>query len=260
MAAYSTMADKADAVQSTAAALLSLGCATCGLIPPEDWAGATAGTIAALNRRKCIRRVGRGTVLFHQGDGVDSLYRLLDGIVLLRQLDSGGAVATPHMVSPGQTLGFRAFVDGGVHGVSAVCATDTVLCRIPADVATQAFSGSHPLERAFARHVAAELTATEDTLLAMTTRPVPDRLLLVFARLCRLVGGMGENGEHRLEVPLLRADIAALAGIARETFSRAMRGLEAEGLLRLEGEVAVLPDVAGFRRRLELIQPGIWGS
>jgi len=244
----------------TRTALLSLGCGTCGLIRPEDWAGASAGTIAALNRRKCIRPVGRGTMLFHQGDRVDSLYRLLEGIILLRQLDSGGTVVTPHMVSPGQTLGFRAFVDGGVHGVSAECATDVVLCHIPADVAAQAFAGSHPLERAFARHVAAELTDTEDALLAMSTRPVPERLLLVFARLCRLAGGMGENGEYRLTLPLLRADIAALAGIARETFSRAMHGLESEGWLLLDGEVAVIPDVARLRRGVELIQPGFWAS
>lgn len=254
MAGHSTTARRAD----TRGELLSLRCGTCGLIRPEDWAGAPAATIATLNRRKCIRQVGRGSMLFHQGDRVDSLYRLLDGIVLLRHLDSGGAMVTPHMVSPGQTLGFRAFVDGNVHGVSAECATDVVLCHIPADVAALAFSGSHPLERAFARHVAAELTDTEDALLAVSILPVPQRLLLVFARLCRLAGGMGENGEYRLVLPLLRADIAALAGIARETFSRAMHGLEDEGWLRLQGEVAMIADVARFRRGVELIQPGFW--
>ncbi|MBR9972343.1 Crp/Fnr family transcriptional regulator [Magnetospirillum sulfuroxidans] len=213
-----------------------------------------------LNRRKCIRQLARGEVLFHQGDVVSSLYRLLDGIVLMRQVDSGGTVVTPHMACAGATIGFRAFVDGGVHGVSAVCATDVVLCRIPADVAAQAFSGSHPLERAFARHVAAELSETEDFVLAMTSRPVRDRLLLVFARLYRQFGCHGENGVCRLPLPLLRSDIAGLAGIARETFSRAMHALEEEGLVRLEGDCAVFPDIVSFRRQAELIQPGAWAS
>ena len=88
---------------------------------------------------------------------------------------------------------------------------------------------------------------------------MPERLLLWCSRLW-LTGEMGENGEHRLELPLLRADIAALAGIARETFSRAMHGLEADGWLRLDGDTAVFADVARFRRGVELIQPGFWAA
>lgn len=240
--------------------LLTMTCGSCGIIHPDDWCGASDETLSVLNRRKCIRRMERGAVLFNQGDAVSSLYRLLDGIVLMRQVDCGGTVVTPHMASAGETIGFRAYVDGGVHGVSAICATDVVLCRIPADVAAQAFSGSHPLERAFARHVAAELSQTEDFVLAMTSRPVRDRLLLVFVRLYRQFGCHSENGVCRLLLPLLRSDIAALAGIARETFSRAMRTLEEENLVHLEGDTAVFPDIANFRRHAELIQPGAWAD
>lgn len=240
--------------------LLSFSCGRCGIIRPEDWHGVAPQVLGALNRRKRIRQRERGEVLFHQGDAVSCLYRLLDGIVLLRQGDSVGTSVTTHMVSAGQTMGFRAFVDGGVHGVTAYCATDVVLCGIPADIAVQAFDGSHPLERVFTRHVAAELTATEESVLSMTSRPVSERLLLVFARLCLLCGHLGENGEARLAIPLLRADLAGLAGIARETFSRAMHALEEDGLVRLDGEAAVFPDVARFRRRVDLIQPGFWCS
>jgi DNA-binding IclR family transcriptional regulator len=61
-------------------------------------------------------------------------------------------------------------------------------------------------------------------------------------------------------LPLLRSDIAGLAGIARETFSRAMHTLEQENLVYLDGDCAVFPDIVSFRRQAELIQPGAWGA
>lgn len=238
--------------------LLSLSCDVCGIVQHDDWNGVALGALAVLNQRKRIKQKPRGSVLFHQGDGVGSLYRLLSGVVLLSQVDRSGVSVISHMVCPGQTLGFRAFIDGGVHGVSAVCATDAVLCSIPGDAVAQAFLSIPPLERVFARHVAAELSATEDAVMALATRPVHDRMLLVFARLYRQFGEGRENGPCRLALPLLRSDIAALAGIARETFSRSMRVLEEEGLVLVDGDVAVFPDMARFRCAAELIQPSVW--
>ncbi|MGE4279347.1 MAG: Crp/Fnr family transcriptional regulator [Magnetospirillum sp.] len=240
--------------------LLSLSCAVCGIVRHGDWPDDASAALSALNQRKRIKQRARGSVLFHQGDTVGSLYRLLSGVVLLSQVDRNGVSVVSHMVCPGQTLGFRAYIDGGVHGVSAVCATDAVLCSIPADAVSPAFMTLPPLERVFASHVAAELSATEDALLALSTQPVRDRMLMVFARLYRQFGEGIENGGCRLLLPLLRSDIAALAGIARETFSRSMRGLEDEQLVLVDGDEAVFPDMARFRQAAELIQPGVWGD
>lgn len=240
--------------------VFSLGCDSCGIISQADRGAVPVSALAALNQRKKIKQKARGTVLFHQGDGVSSLYRLLSGVVLLSQVDRSGVSVISHMVCPGQTLGFRAFIDGGLHGVSAVCATQAVLCCIPSDVVSQAFLSIPPLERVFARHVAAELSATEDAVMALSSRSVHDRMVLVLARLYRQFGSGQENGAARLVLPLLRSDIAALAGAARETFSRSMHALESEGLVVLDGDEAVFPDMARFRRAAQLIQPGVWAD
>lgn len=229
--------------QASADRLPIISCVSCGLIPRADWDGVPGAAISLIESRKSVRREDKGTVLFQQGDPPEYLYRLLAGIVLLRKVDHEGNGIATHLIVPGETFGFRAFVEDSPHTVTAQCASDVVVCRVPVSVARQTFSANLALKRVFARHVAVELRHAEDALLGMADLPVRERILRIFVRFARLFGTKDENGVCRFPLPVLRSDIAALTGIARESFSRRISGIEAEGLLRLDGNMVAIDDL-----------------
>lgn len=234
----------------------AITCRTCGLVTPETWDRAPEAVARTLDSRKTIRPLDKGAVLFHEGDGVTALFRLLSGVVVLRKGDHDGNSVITRLVTPTATLGFRAFAARSTHSVTAICATDCVVCRIPADAAELAFCGNRPLERAFALHVAHELTYAEDAVLAQMRLSVRDRLILLLAQLADSFGRARDDGGLDVALPILRSDIAAMAGIARETFSRVLRGIEADGLLRFHGSVVHIPDAAALARRAAAIRSG----
>ena len=49
-----------------------------------------------------------------------------------------------------------------------------------------------------------------------------------------------------VELPALKQVLASRLGMTPETFSRAMRTLSAEGLIRVDGSVVEIPDVAAL--------------
>lgn len=236
--------------------LCAVTCRTCGLVTPEAWNQVPDPVVRNLNSRKTIRKLPKGTVLFHEGDAVTSLFRLLSGVVLLRKGDHDGNSVVTRMVTPYATLGFRAFAAGDCHSVAAHCATDVVVCCIPADAAELAFANNRPLERAFALHVAHELSYAEDAVLAQMRLSVRDRLVLLLAQMAERFGEAGADGGLAVPLPILRSDIAAMAGIARETFSRSMRKIEAEGLLHFEGGTMLVPDPAALTAAAAAIRGG----
>lgn len=237
--------------------LCSVTCRTCGIVEPEDWDPVPEAVLRTLNGRKTIRRMAKGTVLFHEGDPVSALFRLLSGVVLLRKGDHDGNSVITRMVTPYATFGFRAFIADDVHSVSAQCATDAVVCCIPADAAELAFASNRPLERAFAVHIANELSYAEDAILAQMKLSVRERLLLLLDQFAAQFGAPAADGAVVVKLPILRSDIAAMAGIARETFSRAIRQIEADGLLHFQGGTFRIPDAERFARALAgLLPPG----
>ena len=237
--------------------LCALTCRTCGIVTPETWDEVPDAVVRGLNSRKTIRRLPKGTVLFHDGDAVAALYRLLSGVVLLRKGDHDGNCVITRLVIPDGTLGFRAFAAGQPHSVAAHCATDVVVCCIPADAAELAFANNRALERAFAQHVAQELAYVEDAVLAQMRLPVRPRLILLLAQLVETFGEEQPDGSVLAPLPVLRSEIAAMAGIARETFSRSLRKIEAEGLLLFVGNAVSVPDPAALVRAARDIRRGV---
>lgn len=236
------------------ASLCAITCRNCGIVAPEAWNTVPDAVVSGLNGRKSIKRLPKGTILFHEGDPVTALFRLLSGVVLLRKGDQDGNSVITRMVTPHATFGFRAFAAHDSHSVSAQCAGDAVVCIIPAEAAELAFANNRSLERAFAQHVAAELAYAEDAILAQMRLSVRERLLLLLEQMAVQFGRPRGDGAVEVPLPILRSDIAAMAGIARETFSRAMRGIEADGLLKFSGNCFCIPHPDGFHQAVAAIR------
>lgn len=230
-------------------------CRNCGIVPEAEWECVPASVIEALNGRKCIRSVPKGSFLFHEGDEVSTLYRLLSGLVLLRKVDGLGNSVVTRLLAPRATIGFRTFLDNQRHHVSAQCASEVVICCIPAGVADLAFLHNRALERVFARHVAEDLCHAEAQVMTWAALSVRDRILAMIDDLAGGLGATWEEGRQVVPLPVTRTDFAGMAGIARETLSRTIRALRDDGMALFETDRIVLPDPARFRAAMAAIRP-----
>lgn len=247
-----------NSISAQAVALKKLTCRTCGIVKPDSWEDCSASVVNHLNTRKTIRVVEKGAILFHEGDEVTSMFRLLQGVVLLRKGDQDGNSVVTRMLTPAVTFGFRAFTAKERHSVTAQCATDITVCCIPADVAETAFNNNRSLERVFAQHVALELDYAETAILAHMKLSVYDRIILLFDQLTAEFGVAAANkadcDEWIVPVPVFRCDIAAMAGIARESFSRSLAKIEGAEIVLFVGSTIHIPSMRRFRAVVEQVR------
>ncbi|MGE5548530.1 MAG: Crp/Fnr family transcriptional regulator [Solirubrobacterales bacterium] len=230
----------------------NIGCGNCGIIPHSTWDEVPSPVLETLAQRKTIRTIPKGSFLFHQGGACEALYRLLSGVVLLKKGDHDGNSLVVQMVRKGATIGYRAFLRNEAHCVSAYCATDVVVCHIPSRVARWAFEQNHRLEQAFAANLASDLDQTENQILNILGLTVRDRVLVLLAQMAEEFGSRDGDG-MRIETPLLRTDMAAMLGIARESMSRCIRAVEEEGLLEFRRESVYAPSWERFEAAIAAI-------
>lgn len=235
----------------------AINCRNCGIVPAREWCDVPPAIAETLNSRKCIRTVPKGTFLFHEGDEVEMLFRLLSGLVLLRKGDGLGNSVVTRMLTPRATIGFRTFFDGRTHHVSGHCATDVVVCCIPAAIADLVFLHNRALERVFARHVAHDLSHAEAQVMNAASLSVRERILLMVDDLARALETRREGGRLVVPLPVTRTDFASMAGIARETLSRAIRALETEGMALFARDHVIIPNPVAFKARLAAIRAPI---
>lgn len=200
-----------------------------------------------------VETLRKGTWLFHAGSAVTEVFALLDGAVVLRKSNISGDHLAVDLVTKGGTLGYRAYVGNGVHGLSAQCAVDCLVCRIPAEGLETVLAADRELERVFLGQLANELSATQDRMLQVATLTVRDRLLILLARLSRDFTTMADDRTLVVAPPISRMDMAALAGMTPESLSRCIRAVEAEGLAHFSRRHVVIPSTANFRAALAAI-------
>lgn len=230
----------------------SESCDACDFAPASVWSDMPADFMTSLAERKTVRKLKRGSYLFHQGDPCDAVFRLLSGVLLLRKGDHDGNSLVVRMVRPGSTLGYRALVRGEVHSVSAHCATEVVVCHIPARAARWAFEQNRALERDFVANLVRDIDQIEDQALNMLTLCVRDRVLVLLHQMAEHFGR--DEGEALcIDTPVSKSDMAAMLGIARESMSRCIRLIEEQGLLRFHHDGVVAPCRKRFQAAVDAI-------
>jgi CRP/FNR family transcriptional regulator, cyclic AMP receptor protein len=213
----------------------------CSLFAHAD--GPTLETVARTLRRRRFKRNG---VIFHQGDPGDSLFIVETGRVKVVVLSSEGAedaiIAT---LGPGMFFGELALLDGAAHSASAIAVEPSETLILD----RASFDRLMDTEPKFRRAVLAAL-ATE--LRRLTAHVEELQFLDLRGRLAMRIVRMAEEAEPgarrdvRLPWPFNQSELAGMIGGARQSINRLLQGLTADGLIRFEGDVLVIPDLAAL--------------
>jgi CRP/FNR family transcriptional activator FtrB len=183
----------------------------------------------------------RGAAVFAQDAPAEHLHLLQQGSVGLSTREEGGVPTMVEILGPGDAFVVGAVMLGLPCPVSAVALAPCRLVLIPAaPFRAEALADPGLMEAAMAQ-MARQWRLLVDQVVDLKTRDATQRAARFLAR--RLASARGA-----VDLPEPRAAIAARLGMTPESLSRALHGLEAAGLLRLQGRRVDVPDRAALLR------------
>ncbi len=192
------------------------------------------------------RRLGAGEGLVHAGDPASQVFNIVSGLLMVSRPGLDGRRQVLSFLFPDNFVGLTASerydftVEAVTPATVAVCSRAALERRLSED--PQA-------ERAFLRMTYRVLEDLVDLTFSLGQRTARERLavFVLYLRHRYLLGGglptTDDTALLQIELPMSRQDIADFLGLKKETVSRGLARLEAEGLLRREG-----------RHRLRLLQ------
>ncbi len=185
------------------------------------------------------RRYEPDQIIFLEGEPCAGLFIVHSGHVKVYKASPGGREQILLICGPRDSFNDVAVFDGGPNPASAQALDAVELCIIERPAILNLLDRHPKLAQAVVAVLAARCRALVGMVEDLSLRTVTGRL----AKL--LLDQASDAGS----VPLTRQQMAARMGTIREMVSRALRELEAEGLIRREGRQIVIADRAALERR-----------
>ncbi|MBU6121739.1 Crp/Fnr family transcriptional regulator [Hymenobacter artigasi] len=214
--------------------------------PPPDcrhWADALLASnqhMALIEAAKTTHHYQRGQVLFREGDHAAGLYSINSGHVKVTKVGGDGKEQIIRLARDGNILGYRGLLAGTGHAANALALDEAEVCFIPKSVFFQLIEHNPGFAFSLMKLMANELAETEERMLHLAYKPVRERLAEALLLLLRTYQ---QPADGPPSFTISREDLAALVGTVRETVSRFMAELKAEGVLSTKGSSITILDI-----------------
>jgi CRP/FNR family cyclic AMP-dependent transcriptional regulator len=181
-------------------------------------------------------RLAADKVLFLAGDSGDGCYRIEDGLLKVAMMSRSGAERILAFLGPGAVVGELAIIDGRPRSASVVAVRDTTLSFL-SRAAFDDFAGKHPeVYKYLLTLIASRLRETDSVIAAGSFLPLKGRVAVTLLDLAEHFGQDVGSGRIVIRQKIGQADLAAMAGIARENVSRILNDWKRRKLVsRLSG-------------------------
>ncbi|HYJ70071.1 MAG TPA: Crp/Fnr family transcriptional regulator [Nocardioidaceae bacterium] len=193
-------------------------------------------------------RIGRGDVLFHEGDSGDRLYVVTDGKIKLGRTSADGRENLLAILGPGQMFGELSLFDPGPRSATATAVTPCTMMSLGHDELLRWLEDQPSVALGLLNQLAARLRKTSDVVADLVFSDVPGRVAKALLDLSRRFGRTADDGIH-VHHDLTQEELAQLVGASRETVNKALADFAMRGWLRLEPRSVVLIEVERLRRR-----------
>ena len=186
------------------------------------------------------KTLGRGTTVFHQGDGGGGLYLLLTGSVKISRTGRDGRDVTVAVLHEGNFFGEMSLIDGQPRSASATTTQTTRLLVLDREHFQRYVLSQARIVAKMLRELSKRLRAANQTIENLALSSVHDRLF-------HLLGHLGrrsplKDGKGLIERAPTHQELAELVGSSRETVTRTLAAFEREGLIAIDRKkITLLP-------------------
>lgn len=200
-------------------------------------------SLAGLGRR---RLAPAGSLLFQQGAPASSCLYVESGEVSLSRLSRSGDEIEIARIGPGEWCGEVILFAESAYPAQAVVVRDAAVLEFRRSDILGARDGD--IRGFFLKLLANKCLRLNSRIEQLTIMDARERLARYILGLCpgRGSGCKGGLSACSFPFPKKKREIAEELGMAPETFSRALRQLEAEGLIAIEGPRIAIPSCDGL--------------
>lgn len=194
---------------------------------------------------KTSMTVKKGDVIFEEGDALNGVYCVKDGICKLSKLSSNGKDQIVKIVVKGDLLGQRSLITGETANLQATALNDMELCFIPKSEIVNDLLNNSKFSFDVLKEMAHDLKEADDIIVNMAQKTVRQRLA---ETIIYIHDNFGTNPDGTLSVLLSREDFANIVGTAVESAIRVLSQFKKEGLITTIGKRIKINNLEGLKR------------
>lgn len=207
--------------------------------------GLDSDQVEELARIAVSRKYAQGEEIFRAGEEAKGFHGVASGKVRIYRASDSGKEQVLHVFGSGQVFGEVAVFSGQAFPAGAQALEDSEILFFPKDRFRRLVTRDPDLSMAMLGLLSGRLRSFVSKIDELSLKEVPARL----AAHLYLLSEQGERLQFRLGLP--KGQLASLLGTIQETLSRALRKLQNDGLVRVQGREVEVLDPEGLRREAE---------
>lgn len=212
--------------------------------------------LKALNKDELVKladcktsyTVKKGDIIFEEGDTLDGIFCIKDGVCKLTKLSSNGKDQIVKLVTKGELLGQRSLISEEPANLGAVALEDMQVCFVPKSQVMEFFNVNNKFSLNMMKNVCHDLKEADNVLVNLAQKTVKERLA---ATLLYLHDAFGVNNDDSLKIQLSRDEISSIIGTATESCIRLLSDFNKSGWIELSGKKIILKDKKELRKLAE---------
>ncbi|WP_333694595.1 Crp/Fnr family transcriptional regulator [Flavobacterium sp.] len=213
-------------------------------------------SLKALNKEELLKMancktsytIKKGEPIFEEGESVNGIYCVKDGICKLSKLSANGKDQIVKLVKPGELLGQRSMISDEPANLSAVALEDMEVCFIPKSEVLGFFNNNNQFSMNVMKTICGDLKESDDHMVSMAQKTVKERLA---ETLIYLEDTFGKNDDGSLHIQLSREELAGMIGTATESCIRLLSEFNKNGWIDLNGKKISITDKNKLKRMAE---------
>jgi len=196
--------------------------------------GISAGKdyLEALKEDRSINKYKKKQVVYSEGNHPSRLYYIQKGKVKTYKRNDDGKELIVGLYNEGDFLGYIALMEGKAYHETAEALEDAELAIIPRSEFEELLGSNPAVMKKFVGILARNIDDKEEQLLAMAynslRKKVADTLVTLYRK-------YNQKNDTAFQIDLSRENLAAIAGVAKESLIRMLGELKEEKIIGLEG-------------------------
>ena len=182
-------------------------------------------------------------LIYEEGDDANFIYLIAKGAVKCHKLDEQGKELGTGLFKEDDLFGYTSFTYNLPHRETAKAIKDTQLFGMALHDLLKVLENNHKLAISLIDLLTGNLTELKDQLLKMAYSSVNKKTASTIVQFAEKI-----NRRPTDPLKISRNDLASVAGVATETFIRALTNFKNDGLIKSEGRNIVVVDLEALKK------------
>lgn len=223
-------------------------CENCIVRQFNDLRALSKEELKQVSDAKITKRIKKGETLFEEGEQLNGVFCVRDGVSKLSKLSSNGKDQIVKLATKGEVLGQRSIIAEEKVNLRATAVNDMEVCFIPKEKIVTPLKTNPNFTMEVLKTMVSDLKESNDAILRLSQKSVKQRIAQAILYIQK---NYGEDEDGYLKLNLSRDDLANVVGTAVESCIRNVSALKKEGLITFSGKKMAIIEHDKLRRFVE---------